>query len=138
MRWYLYSVNTIGVLLLHVTSAQIDMNNNTCFETSDLAGCSDPICLKAVCANNPLCCNSQYDMDCVERARVTIDSCAAPDPTNFCDEESVTGGCRDITCAAPICRVDPGCCNDETRTGAWTEVCVGMAEAVCIPMILPR
>ncbi len=46
----------------------------SCFEANDaLPGCADPACCAAVCAIDPFCCDFEWDLICVEMAKLFCD-----------------------------------------------------------------
>jgi hypothetical protein len=116
---------------------------NSCFEPNDyVTGCSDPVCLDAVCAVDSTCCTEgvygDYAVQCVDIARGMGDSCQFPEVNNSCTEESDFGGCVDVTCQDLVCEIGSDCCNNATHAGKWDFVCVSVARTICFPDVIPR
>ena len=113
--------------------------SNGCFETSFNGGCNEPSCQAAVCAQDPSCCNFQWDLICVSHIATTLGAnCTFPEPQNSCFEESIFGGCNDKTCSDLVCEFSPGCCNNDTHTGLWNDKCVNIAKDACAAEVVPR
>ena len=94
-------------------------------------GCNDLSCCNAVCLNDPVCCNSQWDGECAALA-VTFcsdEQCydgACPGDGGNCCTNNGTPGCDDTSCCEIVCSHDSFCCDF-----AWTTSCAGYAEALC-------
>ena len=111
---------------------------NSCFEDSLFPNCTDPVCLEAICAKDPSCCENRYDLICVNEAREMGQSCRFPVITNPCSVESNLGGCIDETCSFAVCSRRSSCCNNSTHAGTWDESCIILSEQLCVPAIVPR
>lgn len=109
------------------------ISTNDCFTVSPTPGCSDSDCCLTVCAVDPFCCATSWDVLCVQAAQSTCEGGEPHSPavcgsaTNGCFE---TGGpgCSDEACCQFICAQDPFCC-----TTAWDELCVAAATTLCVP-----
>jgi hypothetical protein len=101
-----------------------------------LAGCDDGQCCRAVCNEDPYCCNVEWDALCVDHAAKLCD----PDPGPACElpgEHSCyaadpQSGCDDPECCEAVCQIDPFCCDFE-----WDGSCVDIAVQVCDPPPCP-
>ncbi len=47
----------------------------SCFEPNGTPGCEDAFCCKLICAQDPFCCDTQWDQICVDQA---VDQCGVP------------------------------------------------------------
>ena len=54
-----------------------------CCTPHDGTHCSDATCCAAVCANDPFCCNNQWDLICANAAISTCASCAPKCPADI-------------------------------------------------------
>jgi hypothetical protein len=109
------------------------ISENDCFTVSQFPGCADEACCETVCDTDLFCCNTAWDLLCVQGAQslcdggVTVPPEACTTATNGCLE--VGGpGCEDTGCCQFVCAQDPLCC-----ILAWDAICVAAAEDVCIP-----
>jgi hypothetical protein len=88
-------------------------------------GCLDAAVEAAVCAVDPFCCNTRWDLTCALEAETIGGSC-----TGDCCTANGTPGCNstgNIDCEECICGADPFCCNT-----AWDLVCANAANgATC-------
>jgi hypothetical protein len=104
-----------------------------CYAAHSAAGCNEPACCTAVCALDPYCCDSEWDVICADLANATS-ACANAVPANCgnpaagsCfDANDALPGCADSTCCAAVCAVNPYCCTFE-----WDLICVELAELFC-------
>lgn len=110
---------------------------NACFDSSNVPGCTDDICLSAVCDVDNTCCTVGYTSACVDIARQNAAACPPPPTTNSCFEPSRYGGCTDVRCQEQVCEISSSCCNTDI-VGEWSDICVQAAKEVCQPEILPR
>ncbi len=94
-----------------------------CCSQNGTQGCNDATCCDDVCADDPFCCDTEWDDICVARAE---DLCTACAPTGCgqdsgaCCESNGSPGCEDGDCCALVCNCDPFCCEVE-----WDEFCAG-------------
>jgi hypothetical protein len=98
----------------------------SCLLPHDTPYCDDPFCCEAVCAVDPVCCSSSWDVLCVELA---IDRCTGGcglPSAGSCFGVHPTAGCDDPVCCAAVCKVDPVCCE-----ATWDDVCVEQAVKIC-------
>ncbi|MCW5899623.1 MAG: T9SS type A sorting domain-containing protein [Flavobacteriales bacterium] len=105
-----------------------------CCTANGTPGCEDPACQAVICANDPFCCNTQWDGICagaaVNNANVggvcngASDCPSGPPPPGDgpCCTANGTPGCEDPACQALICAADPFCCNTQ-----WDGLCAGAA-----------
>ncbi|MGB0716693.1 MAG: right-handed parallel beta-helix repeat-containing protein [Phycisphaerae bacterium] len=100
--------------------ARVDKNPNCCVATDD-CGCGDEKIEVCVCAVDPFCCETAWDLTCADLAS----GCQGGNCTHGCCEEGPAG------CDAPgvescVCGMDPFCCNS-----AWDYLCIQIANEVC-------
>ncbi len=93
-----------------------------CFPRHRGEGCEDPICESAVCAVDPVCCDSFWGDQCAALAAELCPECFGLD----CCFQHDSGGCTDPDCESLVCGADPDCCSFE-----WDYSCVNLAEEVC-------
>ena len=100
----------------------------SCFEAHTNAGCDDGACCAVVCHISPVCCDSDWDADCVAFARTAC--CGSPGCGSGCNkpclEPHLEPFCDDPYCCEAVCRADPLCCS-----ATWDTVCVGLATQRC-------
>ena len=100
----------------------------SCFEAHGNPGCLDGSCCNIVCNLSPICCDEDWDSDCVVFARKFCcgepgcgsgcnKPCLEPHPEPFCD---------DPYCCEAVCQADPRCCDY-----GWDFVCVQIAQQRC-------
>ncbi len=90
--------------------------------------CNDKRCCQAVCALDPICCDTTWDLECVRLAR-TVPSCPCGadwdcgDPcAGDCCIANFTPKCNDEDCCNAVCLQDSFCCDTE-----WDLACASMA-----------
>jgi hypothetical protein len=86
-------------------------------------------CCESVCALDEFCCDSQWDVSCVEAARAicTLTNCLCGDPASgACKDVHVNPGCNDLECCATVCLFDEFCC-----VVTWDVACKNAASALC-------
>jgi hypothetical protein len=91
--------------------------------------CDDLDCCDSVCAIDEFCCESQWDINCVEAARVvcSLDNCLCGDPNaGSCKDVHPNAGCNDLVCCATVCLFDDFCC-----VVTWDLACTNAADALC-------
>jgi len=110
----------------------IDGESDCCIP-GDTTGCNDPYCEGFICADDPFCCEVQWDSICADQA-TQLALCADCCPSgcgdagcacNCCDGGNGVG-CDDEACEALICGMDSYCCNV-----AWDVTCNEEAEQYC-------
>ena len=89
-------------------------------------------CCNAVCAIDPVCCDSTWDLECVRLAR-TVPTCPCGadwdcgDPcAGDCCIPNFTPKCNDEDCCDSVCAQDSFCCDNE-----WDLTCASMANLIC-------
>jgi hypothetical protein len=87
-------------------------------------GCSDVDCCNTVCFEDPYCCITTWDANCVDEAEeLCFLTCGSP---GGCFSVHVEPGCSDVACCQLVCTEDPICCS---RT--WDPLCVALAGDLC-------
>ncbi len=115
---------------------------NCCEWESGHPGCDDPGVTEAVCAADPVCCETGWDLLCIAQMQQLFGEDACFAGVNLTDPGCCTDG---STCGVPevtecVCAADPFCCEVE-----WNEFCVQAVEdcefcvdtpeaSVCLPM----
>ncbi len=103
-----------------------------CCADNGTPGCSNEACCEGVCAQDPFCCDTEWDGQCVAAAcglsacgcpaeACEGDPCGAPASGDCCVNNG-TPGCDDAACCESVCARDPFCCTD-----AWDGLCAGEA-----------
>ncbi|MSR17984.1 MAG: hypothetical protein EXS00_02260 [Phycisphaerales bacterium] len=88
-------------------------------------GCEDAECCGQVCANDPSCCDTGWDEDCVAEAALLCDRCGDPQ-AGACFGQHTGGGCEDVLCCMTVCLSDAFCC----QVG-WDAGCASLAFSLC-------
>lgn len=105
-----------------------------CCESHIGPSCDNAECAKAVCANDPYCCSTEWDQLCAASARdlcyddnggVCPYTCGVPGVGSCC-ESHANPTCDDENCCEEVCAKDPYCC-----THAWDQTCVDQAVDAC-------
>lgn len=90
--------------------------------------CNDKRCCNAVCDADEFCCDTTWDLACVELARQeTLCKCGADWQcgdvcAGDCCEPNFSPKCNDASCCDAICKLDTFCCDVE-----WDEICANTA-----------
>ncbi|MCH8821871.1 MAG: hypothetical protein IH984_00030 [Planctomycetes bacterium] len=109
-----------------------DPESGDCCVANGTPGCDDALCCLIVCANDPFCCDTEWDSSCAIAAN---ESCIDCDLNDTCDAGAGdccvaggngTPGCDDVTCCDAVCAIDPFCCVD-----TWDSKCAGEAADLC-------
>lgn len=98
------------------------------FEVHNNPGCVDVFCCSVVCAVEPVCCQINWDLHCVDIAVelcYTRNQCPGLEP---CDRSHASPGCAEPQCCQIVCSVDPTCCSE-----GWDTGCVAEARGRCKP-----
>jgi hypothetical protein len=100
-----------------------------CCSPHDNPTCDDAACCEAVCAEDPFCCDSEWDATCAGIARENsacncVSECGDPCAGSCCEPRE-TPLCDDEACCSAVCAIDPFCC--ELAGGSWDNLCVGIA-----------
>ena len=105
---------------------------------------NDKRCCQAVCAIDPICCDTTWDLECVRIAR-TVPSCPCGadwdcgDPcAGGCCVANFTPKCDDESCCDAVCAVDSFCCDTEWDLSCATQAnqtsaCTGVDDACPAP-----
>ena len=114
-----------------VCSGACPGSGNCCSENGS-PGCTNSSCCDTVCAEDPFCCDTEWDSICADEAAILCcDMCAASCPIDCpgegdCCQVHAALGCSDEACCSAVCAVDPFCCSN-----GWDAFCVGAAAQVC-------
>ena len=86
-------------------------------------------CTSAICANDPFCCQTEWDHVCVGQVATICDGDCDDDDEGCIHSECDVGGplsedCSD--CAGDVCAQDAFCCSTD-----WDGLCVDAAEDLC-------
>ena len=96
-----------------------------CFAASDGPGCDSLNCCAKVCDSDPFCCDTTWDQQCANIARLICMECGNPG-AGRCDTIHPNPYCDDSTCCRQVCEIDPLCC-----TTTWDAGCVSIAGKTC-------
>ena len=104
--------------------------SGSCTSAHANGGCSDPACCAAVCAQDPVCCDTVWDGTCVIETEFYCTSgppveCGLP-TAGTCTIAHENPGCNNAACCNTVCSLDPSCC-----TGPWDGFCVEIAINYC-------
>lgn len=102
-----------------------DVSNESCFAAHVTPGCNDADCCGLVCASDPSCCDTAWDVDCKESANVLCGGCGVPS-SGSCYCPHANTGCDDAGCCRQVCEDDPYCCESQ-----WDGICAGEANTLC-------
>jgi len=102
-----------------------DAAAGSCFATHTSPSCNNAECCASVCAVDPFCCNTQWDLFCVTGAIDLCPNCGDAE-TGSCYASKATPFCDNESCCELVCATDPFCC--DTR---WDSSCVNAAIAGC-------
>jgi hypothetical protein len=104
----------------------------SCCVVSTAPNCSDATCCNRICAVDPFCCQSAWDIACVQKAQdpqygchCDGDTCGSSGTGN-CFQVHATPYCNESGCCQTVCAYDPACCS----TG-WDAQCVSYAQFFC-------
>jgi len=104
--------------------------SGSCFSPHTNPNCDSAECCTAVCAFDPFCCSTAWDLTCSQTAgfacQGTPGQCGSP-TAGSCFAAHAQGACDDATCCTAVCNLDPSCCS-----AAWDALCVIEAEQVCV------
>ena len=108
---------------------QCSIPDSSCCSAHPEAGCDDATCQNTVCAQDPYCCESDWDQLCTDEALNWCVVCGGePGDASDCCADGGNGspGCQDEACQAAVCAVDPYCCNV-----TWDGLCADEAVEMC-------
>ncbi len=91
----------------------------SCCLSNGTAGCTNANVQGCVCAQDPYCCNVQWDGLCASEA----DECGSCD--GDCCTTNGNAGCEEEPIEACVCAADPYCCNVN-----WDNLCVNEVESL--------
>ncbi len=100
-----------------------------CFVEHASPGCSDPACCTNVCAEDPNCCNIEWDAACVALVSVVCQGCGDVF-AGSCTVPHKTPACDNRICCVLVCEADPFCCE-----AVWDIACADQATANCLPKL---
>ncbi|MFM7260206.1 MAG: dockerin type I domain-containing protein, partial [bacterium] len=103
-----------------------DSSLGSCFAARQVPYCSDSSCCEEVCSADPSCCNTSWDVNCVNTALVRCASCGTSNASCFLPHAGT--GCSDLSCCQAVCALDLSCCES-----AWDANCAQLAAAQCTP-----
>ncbi|MFO0873673.1 MAG: hypothetical protein U0575_06835 [Phycisphaerales bacterium] len=89
-------------------------------------GCSDPECCGFVCFVDPDCCDTQWDVFCVELASENCPGLCGALASGDCFSTHANPACSDMTCCELVCQFDQYCCLE-----AWDTNCAVLASFQC-------
>ena len=93
-----------------------------CCAPQDTPGCGDQAIEACVCGQDPFCCNSLWDDQCV--AEVEQLGCAmCGGNVDACCTAGMGPGCGDAAVEACVCAVAPSCCQT-----LWSDACAALVE----------
>ncbi|MEE2972184.1 MAG: zinc-dependent metalloprotease family protein [Planctomycetota bacterium] len=100
---------------------------NSCYAPTATGSphCQDEDCCMVMCAIDPFCCDTAWDLNCASQAFTTCADCGDPDAGGPF-EANGTPGCSELDCCEAVCSVDAFCCTTE-----WDLKCVETALATC-------
>ncbi len=104
------------------TSLCTGLGDGDCCVANGSPGCNDAACEDSVCAADPFCCNTQWDIVCANAADADPNCATAASCVSDCCAAHGTPGCDDDACEASVCAADPFCCNNQ-----WDVVCTNNA-----------
>lgn len=101
----------------------------SCCAAKTTPACSDAPCCTLICAQDPFCCDGQWDQYCAAAAETSCGACANPcgDPdAGDCCVPQQDRGCNNADCCEGVCTVDSFCCGVQ-----WDLQCAQTAQLVC-------
>lgn len=105
-----------------------EVDAGDCFATNGSAGCAEQTCCETVCADDPFCCEVDWDAFCSGSAAGLCESgtgftaCGAG--AGDCFTAGDSPGCGDEDCCQSVCEQDTFCCLD-----TWDDVCASAARS---------
>jgi hypothetical protein len=100
--------------------------NGDCLVAHATPNCNTPECCTTVCAVDPFCCSTAWDIACVTGAtNLCVRTCGGSLAADCCTPHAGTH-CSDATCCAAVCANDPFCCGTQ-----WDSICANEAVATC-------
>lgn len=102
-----------------------DSAAGSCYEINGNRGCNNSGCCQTVCADDPYCCNTNWDGICVGEAFDLCGNCG-DFGAGDCFASNGTAGCDIDDCCQAVCVADPFCCNS-----FWDGICANEAFDLC-------
>ena len=100
---------------------------NDCCSVGEGPGCTDPVTLGCLCAQDDACCSDRYDALCVAEAiSLCALRCERGGVGSDCCTPSTAAGCSESAVEACVCGIDPFCC-----VGGFDVNCVRLAQNQC-------
>jgi V8-like Glu-specific endopeptidase len=102
----------------------------SCCEANGTPYCDDETCCEMICANDPFCCNTNWDSACASAAdtQCTVcHECGHPATGDCCEAQTGSPYCDDEACCELICADDAFCCNTN-----WDGLCASAAFNQCL------
>jgi hypothetical protein len=106
-----------------------DPETGDCLSANGSPFCENAACCETVCADDPFCCDTEWDQVCADLAA----ELCAPAPVDCgdpnagdCNVANGTPFCENADCCDEVCGFDPFCCEVE-----WDEYCAQQAAEVC-------
>jgi hypothetical protein len=96
-----------------------------CFTPHEQSACNIAECCNAVCADDPFCCDTQWDSLCVDGAVKLCDTCGGAGAGD-CFAPHAQSACNIAECCNAVCAADPFCCDTQ-----WDSLCVEGAVELC-------
>ena len=102
-------------------------NFGNCREAHDWPGCETPTCCNLVCACDPFCCETTWDVSCATTgsnsapgcgAQILCTPCGSPSSGDCCTATPGISGCSNTACCLAVCNADGFCCESQ-----WDENC---------------
>jgi len=105
-----------------------DLDAGGCCEANNTTACDDAACCTTVCAQDPFCCDIQWDDQCAQQAVNVCQACiqCGSDSAGDCCEANDTPYCDDRQCCETVCAIDKFCCDIE-----WDGACADIAGEEC-------
>ena len=125
-NWDAFCVTTANQVCVGYCGAAI---SGSCYSSHSNPACSNATCCNNVCATDPYCCATAWDVNCAQYASFlcpgTPGTCGSA--SGSCFAVHSTGACSDATCCNAVCTIDPTCCSS-----AWVMFCVYAANETCV------
>lgn len=98
----------------------------SCFEPHSDPFCDDAGCCNAVCNVDAFCCDTEWDLVCVDQAQTLCDFSQNCPGSGTCFVEHANPGCNDVDCCNAVCNIDASCCSSQ-----WDTACASLAATIC-------
>jgi hypothetical protein len=93
-----------------------------CCMANDTPGCGTPEIEACVCAQDPFCCEMQWDQACADGVE-TLGCGMCGGMGGDCCAAGMGPGCNDLGVQQCVCDVAPSCCTD-----VWSDACAALVE----------